>query len=58
METSELFKKHFGNVPQVNTNHPNIEPFFAELAEICNNEGKKLVYESENTDNLFGQVPL
>jgi len=47
METSELFTKHFGDVPKVNTNHPNIENFFSELAEICNNEDKKPVYERE-----------
>jgi hypothetical protein len=35
MSTSELFNKHFGDVFGVGLKHPNIEPFFEELNQIC-----------------------
>lgn len=41
LTTTDLFKKHFGNVPAVNLSHPNIENFFEELNTECLNEDKK-----------------
>ena len=35
METTDLFKKHFGDVVGVSLRHPNMEHFFDELSEIC-----------------------
>jgi hypothetical protein len=40
MKTTELFEKHFGDTPVVNTDHPNIENFFEELNQICLEEGR------------------
>ena len=41
---TDLFKKHFGDVVQVDMKHENIEDFFKDLNTICLNEGKKIVY--------------
>jgi hypothetical protein len=47
METHELFKKHFGDVVGVDLKHPNMEAFFGELAEICNEENRQRLQEKE-----------
>lgn len=40
MSTSELFKKHFGDSPSANLNHPNMESFFNDLNDECIMEDK------------------
>ena len=42
MESTELFKKHFGDtLGVVGLFHPNMEAFFCELAHICADEDKR-----------------
>lgn len=43
--SSELFQKHFGRVSSVNLNHPKIENFFSELAEVCEKEDRQSLIE-------------
>jgi hypothetical protein len=45
--THELFQKHFGEVAGVGLKHPNMEAFFGELAEICNEENRQRLQEQE-----------
>ena len=48
MSTTELFKKHFEDLPQVNTNHPQVEKFFEELNAECIKEDKEKQVKSTN----------
>lgn len=41
MTTSELFKKHFGDVCSANLKHPNVEAFFTDLNEQCIEEDRQ-----------------
>ncbi len=35
MKTTEIFRKHFGDTAFADFDHPNIEPFFEELNQVC-----------------------
>jgi hypothetical protein len=50
MITHELFQKHFGDVAGVGLKHPNMEAFFGELAEICNEENRQKLQEQEQEE--------
>jgi hypothetical protein len=49
METTELFRKHFGDTcGSVGLFHPNVEAFFEELNQICLEEDRR----KNNSDNV------
>ena len=36
----DLYMKHFGNIPVVYDDHPNVELFIAELNDLCKDVGR------------------
>jgi hypothetical protein len=53
MESSELFKKHFGNKVHVDLKHPNIEALFEELNNICLKEDKIKINKNDKNSSKW-----
>jgi hypothetical protein len=55
MESTDLFKKHFGYDTNgvVSMKHPSMEAFFSELAKVCLEEDK--LKNEQSTDEISNQ---